>query len=72
MRWFALVGLVGLLSGCGPETEQERAAGADDTKTQMATESWCRSYTTQQVCPKYYCSWYSSPAPGYCGLPATQ
>jgi hypothetical protein len=73
MRWFALVGLVGLLSGCGPETQEEqRAAEADATHTQLAPESWCRSYTTQQYCPKNVCVWYSYPAPGYCGLPATE
>jgi hypothetical protein len=67
MRWIALVGLVGMLSGCGPESAEEQAPAET---TQQAPESWCRSYTTQQYCPKYYCSWYSYPAPGYCGLPA--
>jgi hypothetical protein len=71
MRWIALVGLVGLLSGCGPETE-EGAAQEEATKTQLAPESWCRSYTSEQLCPKTVCAWFSYPAPGYCGLPALQ
>jgi hypothetical protein len=71
MRGLALVGLVALLSGCGPESAEEVAPTAEAEKTQQAPESWCRSYTTQQYCPKYVCSWYSDPAPGYCGLPAT-
>ena len=71
MRWLALVGLVGMLGGCGPETAEELAPAAEAETTQMATESWCRSYTTQQYCPKNVCAWYSYPAPGYCGLPAT-
>lgn len=71
MRWFALMGLVGLLSGCGPELEQEPVAQPEGTKTEMGPpESWCRSYKSQQYCPSV-CAWYSSPAPGYCGLKPT-
>jgi len=67
MRLLALVGLLGLLSGCGAGVEE---AAADAERSQQASEAWCRSYTTQQYCPKYICAWYSYPAPGYCGLPA--
>ncbi len=74
MRWFALVGLVGLLSGCGPESVDETAPApapaTEADKTQSGPpESWCRSYTTKALCPSV-CAWYSYPAPGYCGLPA--
>ncbi len=79
MRLLVLVGLVGVLGGCGMGVEEAGAeqapveTGAPSEKTQMGpSESWCRSYTTQAVCPKYICAWYSYPAPGYCGLPATE
>jgi len=56
MRLLALVGLLGLLSGCGVGAEE--AAGPDSERTEMGpSESWCRSYTTQQHCPKYICHW---------------
>jgi hypothetical protein len=72
MRLLALVGVIALLSGCGVGVEESSTAPADSQEhTQMAPESWCRSYTTQQHCPKYICAWYSYPAPGYCSLPAT-
>lgn len=73
MRWIALIGLVGCLSACGVETPEENVAPVDGTVTQQAgpPESWCRSYKTQQYCPSV-CAWYSSPAPGYCGLKAAQ
>ena len=67
MRWFALVGLVGLLSGCGPEVEQAPAAGEAPRTEQGPPESWCRSYKSKQYCPSV-CAWHSTPAPGYCGL----
>ncbi|MDY7225051.1 hypothetical protein [Hyalangium rubrum] len=75
MRLLALVGLVGLLSGCGAGVEEtvapEQAPAAVDERTQQGPpESWCRSYTTQQYCPSV-CAWYSYPAPGYCSLKAT-
>ena len=71
MRWFALVGLVGLLSGCGPESMDETAPGSETEKTQQGpSERWCNSYTTQQYCPSV-CAWYSYPEPGYCGLKAS-
>ncbi len=73
MRLLALVGLVGVLSACGPAVEEESvAAPADSQETtqQGPSERWCNSYTTQQYCPSV-CAWYSSPAPGYCGLKAT-
>jgi hypothetical protein len=70
MRLLALVGLLGVLSGCGVGVEEEAAAPASE-RTQMGPpESWCRSYKTQTYCPKYICAWYSYPAPGYCSLPA--
>lgn len=74
MRWFALVGLVGLLSGCGPESVDETtpapAPAVETEKTQSGPpESWCRSYKTQRYCPSV-CVWYSYPAPGYCGVAA--
>ncbi len=79
MRWMALVGLVGLLSGCGVGVEEEAAVGeqaaalTEQERTEMSPpESWCRSYTTQKYCPKYICAWYPTPAPGYCSLPATE
>jgi hypothetical protein len=47
-----------------PETAQPEAAQPETT--QMGPpESWCRSYTTEKYCPSV-CTWYSSPAPGYC------
>jgi hypothetical protein len=64
MRLLALVGLVGLLSGCGLGVEE--AAAPDAERNQLAPESWCRSYTTEQYCPKYICAWHGT----YCGLPA--
>ncbi|HEX8703842.1 MAG TPA: hypothetical protein VF815_33735 [Myxococcaceae bacterium] len=70
MRLLALVGLVGLLSACGTGFEEESGqlpAAAQETTQQEPPESWCRSYTTQKYCPSV-CFWYSSPAPGYCGL----
>lgn len=70
MRLLALVGLVGLLSGCGSGIEEETATPRSSSPevTQMGpSESWCRSYTTQQYCPKYICAWYGT----YCGLPAS-
>lgn len=76
MRLLALVGLVGLLSGCGAGVEEEVAApeqtpAAVEERTQQSPpESWCRSYTTQKYCPSV-CAWYSTPAPGYCGLKPT-
>jgi hypothetical protein len=74
MRLLALVGLVGLLSACGQGVEESATTPSDSqgTTQQGPSESWCRSYTNAQVCPKYICAWYSSPAPGYCGLPATE
>jgi hypothetical protein len=71
MRLLVLVGLVGLLSACGGGVEEAALApGASEETTQMGPpESWCRSYTTQQYCPRTICAWYSSPAPGYCSLP---
>jgi hypothetical protein len=73
MRLLALIGLVGLLSGCGSEVEEETAttrSGSPEATQMGPSESWCHSYTNQQVCPKYICAWYSSPAPAHCGLPA--
>lgn len=75
MRLLALVGLVGLLSGCGVGTGEEAGsseqAPVSEERNQMGPpESWCRSYTTQAVCPKYICAWYSTPTGGYCSLPA--
>jgi hypothetical protein len=72
MRLLALVGLVGLLSACGAGVEETAPTPTDSQETaQMGPpESWCRSYTTQQYCPKDICAWYSYPAPGYCSLPA--
>jgi hypothetical protein len=70
MRLLALVGLVGVLSACGPGVVEEPAEAPVDaqvTTQQEPPESWCRSYTTQKYCPSV-CAWYSSPAPGYCGL----
>lgn len=67
MRWLMLVGTLGLLAGCGPEMSEEQSVQA-----QGAPESWCRSYKTQQYCPKNVCAWHSSPAPGYCGTPLTE
>ncbi|MDC0715215.1 hypothetical protein POL68_42595 [Stigmatella sp. ncwal1] len=74
MRLMALVGLVAVLSGCGPAAEGEAPAAPVDSQetTQMQPpESWCRSYKTKQYCPSV-CAWYSTPAPGYCGLRATE
>jgi hypothetical protein len=73
MRLLALAGLVALLSACGPGIEEEAAPTPSDSQesTQMGPpESWCRSYTSQRYCPSV-CFWYSSPAPGYCGLKPT-
>jgi hypothetical protein len=73
MRLLALVGLIGVLSACGPgvaEESVETPADSQETTQQGPSERWCRSYTTQQYCPSV-CAWYSSPAPGYCGLKAT-
>jgi hypothetical protein len=67
MRWIALVGLMGMLSGCGPEAAEE--AGTDVKTQQGPPESWCRSYKSKQFCPSV-CAWYSTPAPGYCSLKA--
>lgn len=56
MRLLALVGLVGLLSGCGVGVEEAGAPASE--RTEMGPpESWCRSYTSEQFCPKYICSW---------------
>jgi subtilase family serine protease len=67
----ALVGLVAVLSGCGIEAGEELSteqAPVSEETTQMGpSESWCRSYTTQAVCPKYICAWYGT----YCSLPAS-
>ncbi len=74
MRGVALVGLVAVLMGCGPEF-----AGEQETQTQGAPETsveaedirerWCNSYTTQQYCPKNVCAWDASKSPS-CTLPA--
>jgi hypothetical protein len=64
MRLLALIGLVGLLSACGSGIEEEIAT--QEVSQQGPPESWCRSYTTQQYCPKYICAWYGT----YCSLPA--
>ncbi|MBU8897970.1 hypothetical protein DRW03_32640 [Corallococcus sp. H22C18031201] len=69
MRLLALVSLVGLVSACGAGSEEQPNK---DVSAQGAPDSWCRSYTTQQFCPKNICAWYSTPAPGYCSLPATE
>lgn len=69
MRLLALVGLIGLLSGCGVGVEEETAAPDSEPTQQGPSERWCNSYKTQQYCPSV-CAWYSYPAPGYCGLPA--
>ena len=65
MRGFALVGLVAMLIGCGPDVAQEQ-----ETQAQGAPESWCNSYTTQQYCPKNICVWDASRTPS-CTLPAS-
>lgn len=70
MRLLALVGLVALLSGCGAGVEEEGAAPDSEVTQQGPSERWCNSYKSQQFCPSV-CAWYSSPAPGYCGLKAT-
>jgi len=58
MRGFALVGLVAMLIGCGPDVAQEQ-----ETQAQGAPESWCNSYTTQQYCPRNVCFWDASRTP---------
>jgi hypothetical protein len=59
MRFVALAGLLGVLSGCGPATEAEVPAG--QVEQQAPPESWCNSYKTQQYCPTYAgCYWDSS------------
>lgn len=73
MRLMALMGLVVLLSACGPGIEEEAVTTPGDSQetTEMGPpESWCRSYTSQQYCPSV-CFWYDYPAPGYCGLKST-
>lgn len=65
MRLLALVGLVALLSGCGVGVEEEVGAPVSERTELGAPESWCRSYTSAQFCPKYICSWNGS----ICTLP---
>ncbi|MCP3097356.1 hypothetical protein LZ198_00560 [Myxococcus sp. K15C18031901] len=74
MRLMVLAGLVGLLSGCGAGNEAgdtTEQPGAE-VQAQDVREQWCNSYKSQQYCPKNVCVWYSTPAPGKCGLPATE
>jgi hypothetical protein len=66
MRLLALVGLVGLLSGCGVGVEEEAGAPASERTEMGPPESWCRSYTSAQFCPKYICYWDGS----ICTLPS--
>jgi hypothetical protein len=68
MRLLALVGLVGLLSGCGMGVEEEAAAPDSEVTQQGPSERWCNSYKSEQFCPSV-CHWYSDP--GYCGLKPT-
>lgn len=63
-----------LAAACGPA---DAPAGQGETLTSAQaplsgpSERWCRSYTSEKLCPSV-CAWYSTPAPGYCGLPATE
>jgi hypothetical protein len=61
MRFVAIVGLLGVLSGCGPATEAEAPANADQVEQLAPPETWCNSYKTQQYCPTYAgCYWVST------------
>ncbi|ADO72184.1 hypothetical protein [Stigmatella aurantiaca] len=61
MRFVAMVGLLGVLSGCGPATEAEAPVNAGQVEQQAPPETWCNSYKTQQYCPTYAgCYWLST------------
>lgn len=79
-KWLLLGAFAAFCSGCAGETETPAPpvddsatideAGAVDPATDPATlERWCNSYKIQQVCPTNVCHWFSTPAPGHCGLP---
>jgi hypothetical protein len=68
--WMSVVAMT--VAGCGGAlAEEEDTIGTvEHGLTPTTKERWCRSYSSQKFCPKHVCQWYTTPAPGYCGLPA--